>query len=263
LPSEDFNLETGENWLHIEESDPHKIAQIIVDIHDNTTRDKMWDLQVISPQNDSDMAIACENLNQLLSRKLNPLRAKWAGHNEERVKGKFGPGDKVVRRKNGFVELMTPVDNASYSFDESDEKTFTWRDRDYFLNKIHIVNGDIGHILDMNEGKGGYIIVHFKNPDRLCKLSMAESHLQLAYCITCHIAQGSGYPVVIFPLHDSFYWRDGSGLWNRELVYTMFSRVIDAGITVGNLSALKTAISRKTVNKRRTLLARFLKGATK
>jgi hypothetical protein len=43
----------------------------------------------------------------------------------------------------------------------------------------------------------------------------------------------------------------------------MFSRVIDAGITVGNLSALKTAISRKTVNKRRTLLARFLKGATK
>jgi exodeoxyribonuclease V alpha subunit len=78
-----------------------------------------------------------------------------------------------------------------------------------------------------------------------------------AYAITVHKSQGSGFPYVIVPVHNSFY----AELFCRELFYTAISRAEKLLITVGQWSAIVAAIGRKTVHKRRTTLVRRLRAA--
>jgi len=267
-PSKVLDLSIGENLFHMEIKGDERIAHEVVALHDCTDRNPMWDIQVISPQNDR-LPIACENLNNLLSRKLNPKgfisehQNKW---------DKFRVGDKIVRTKNGFVDLMVPAHGLSaddpyfaeeledFSFDDAAD--FRWKGKDYYINKTYVVNGDIGQVLAVEKIYGKrYVIVEFKNPYRLCCLPAGESHIAPAYCITCHKAQGSGFPVVILPVSNTFHWNNytQSGLWCREMFYTEISRGIDVVITVGEFSAIEAAIGRKTIDKRKTNLARFIK----
>jgi len=250
-----INLETGDNWVHIEESDPNTIADIIVWLHGNTVRDPLWDLQVISPQN-SKLPIACANLNRLLSAMFNPQNHSINEKEDEHL-SKYAIFDKVVRLKNGSVPCLIEED-----VDIFQNNIFSWKDKHYKIDKTYVVNGDIGQILDILKVKGGNkVIVQFMNPDRLCLLPLGDAQIQLAYAVTCHKFQGCGSPVVILPVHHSFYWdnRTNNGLWNRELFYTMVSRAEDVLITVGKFSAIELAVSRKTVHRRKTRLARFIK----
>ena len=91
---------------------------------------------------------------------------------------------------------------------------------------------------------------------------MADHNLIAAYAMTCHKAQGSGFPYVIVPVHGSFYWnhRTQTGLFNRELVYTMFSRAEKLLVTVGQFHSIVQAIGRKTVDNRKTRLASLIAG---
>lgn len=273
-PSPEFDPENGENWIHIEESNPAKIAKIIVGLHDKTDRNPMWDLQVISPQIEKPEFICCDDLNNMISLKLNPKRAKFSAEDENRRRTSYYPGDKVVRTKNGFVEIMIPVSEEGHrqctdkelygQFVYDNEGDFEWNHRDYFIKKTYVVNGDIGQVLDIGTfGRQKFVIVRFRNPDKLCRLPVYEAHLSLANCITVHKAQGSGFPVAIMPVHSSYYWdhRNQSGIWHREEFYTMISRAIDVAITVGEFSAIGLAIGRKTSHKRRTNLVSFLKEA--
>lgn len=265
-PASELNLEAGENWIHIEEKNPDKIAQIIVELFDCTNRDKFKELQVASPQND-DSPIACANLNKILSAKLNPGRSRFQEDGTASQLARYGPGDKVVRNKNGFVELMEEVPGEDkeeiYSdfYSDDENKTIYWNNKSYYITKTYIVNGDVGRIISIEKmGDKRYAIVQFENPDKLCRIVNSESHLSLAYAMTVHKMQGSGFPVVIAPLYD-FYWNDisKSGLWCRELVYTLKSRAIELLITVGKLSSLASAVRNKTVHRRKTLLTDFIK----
>lgn len=262
VPSRTLNLSKGENLFHIELSDMDEIAQEILDLHDSTDRDPVWDIQVISPQNDS-LPIACENLNNLLSKKLNP---KGYVSEFQSKYDKYRIGDKIVRTKNGFVELMVPseIDPSSLEdeFDFDSFPDFSWKGNDYFINKTYVVNGDMGTVLDVNKfGSKYFVIVQFRNPDRLCRIPVSESNIAPAFAMTVHKAQGSGFPVVICPVHNSFYWNryTESGLWHREMLFTILSRGIDVVITVGESSAIEAAVSRKTIDKRKTNLSQFIR----
>jgi intein/homing endonuclease len=72
--------------------------------------------------------------------------------------------------------------------------------------------------------------------------------------------QGSGFPIVIMPL-SNFYWnpRDNTGLFSRELIYTLFSRPSERLITVGRIQELYRAVSRITTNQRQTRLKEMVK----
>jgi exodeoxyribonuclease V alpha subunit len=280
IPSAEFDPERGENWIHLEESDPAAIADRIVQLHTQTDRDPLWDLQVISAQN-SRLPIACSNLNKLLSKHFNPNShsqpTKEDGTTEEY--SRYDINDKVVRKKNGMVSLMIPLDVGAAGVENWDDfddfspsllslgsqesDIVGWRNRDYQLAKTYVVNGDIGQVLDIipRPRSGKQVVVRFFNPDRICLIPYGESHLSLAYCITVHVSQGSGFPVVIFPVHDSYYWdsRNDVGLLHSELLNTAFSRAEQVLITVGTMSSIRKAVSRKTVHKRKTRLARFIR----
>ncbi len=276
-----------ENWCHIEASDPAAIAEIVAGLCRPYASfpDPVWDIQVISAQHERP-GFGCRNLNRLLSRKLNS--GYWASQETVAATGTRGdgggggesgeiddesglieplfvPGDKVIRRKNG------PADEAVLVDEESDRQPpqridWTWRDQSYSFVPTALVNGDMGTVEDVIQGgeRQTWVVVRFRNPHRLCRLAYGECHLQRAYAITVHSAQGSGFPMVVVPVHASHYWdaRTGTGIWCRELIYTAISRAEKVLITVGNFEAIRMAIGRRTIGKRRTRLKELIEATS-
>jgi exodeoxyribonuclease V alpha subunit len=265
--ADEINLPT-QNWIHIEIADPHDIAAKIVELHSAPARtfDRVWDRQVVTPQKQK-LAFACDNLNRLLSAALNPqpLDGRGGSGSDDSEEGgpDFRPGDKVVRVKNGIVDEL-----VEWSDQDDDDAPggkaipdLIWDGRSWFAREIPVVNGDMGTVEGIVETrKGVFVIVRFRDPDRLCRLAYAESKIISAYAMTCHKAQGSGFPYVIVPVHHAFYWdaKREKGIFNREWIYTAISRAEKLLVTVGQWSAIEAAVGRKTVHKRRTTLERRL-----
>lgn len=262
-PSPKVDLPNGENWVHLEIPDPMQIAQQVVKLHESAKRngnyDPEWDMQVISPEKRKP-GVGCNYLNKLLADLLNPYRKMDPAKVESDDMGApvpFERGDKVIRTKNGLCDRMV---NAAEC--DGDSPLFRWDGRRYGLIETDIVNGDMGTVLDIvQEGDNWYVVVQFRTPDRLCRLPYGECHLELAYAVTCHKSQGSGFKYVIVPVHDSFYFntRTGEGLWNREMIYTLLSRAETLLVTVGSAQAIRSAVGRPTVQRRKTRLAQLMR----
>ncbi len=270
-----------DNWSHIEEGDPGRIGEIIAELCRpySSFPDATWDIQVVSAQHGRP-GFGCKALNRTLSRKLNPdgNRDKTASQemvddgshngNDQDDGDAFDPsfivGDKVIRRKNGLADLMVPIELREDGEPRAGEHVdWTWREQPYLLRETAVVNGDMGIVEDIVIARrSSSVVVRFRNPERLCRLPYGDCHLQRAYAITCHSAQGSGFPMVIVPVHRSHYWdaRNNTGLWCRELIYTAISRTEQVLITVGQFESIRESISRKTIDRRRTRLAGLIRG---
>lgn len=251
-----FDAEKKKNYRHIECEDMDEIANIIVKLHENTSRNPITDLQVVTAENGR-LPIGCANLNRLLSRVLNKTEGKEVEDNEDDERIKFRKGDKVVRTKNEECDLMV-------EYDENDPDHYSqweWNGQEWTFIPSFIVNGDLGVVRDVVENHSGrYVVVQFWFPDRLMRLPLGECHLLQAYAMTIHRMQGSGSKYVIVPVHKSFYWNNktNQGLFNRELLYTGISRAEEVLVTVGQREAIKLAIGRKTVQQRKTRLKRLI-----
>lgn len=119
-------------------------------------------------------------------------------------------------------------------------------ENDYAL-KLH--NGEIGIVLAASDRHleisfGGNTVIYRKK--NLEKLS-------LAYAMTIHKAQGSEYPVVIIPVHQSM----GQAL-TRNLIYTGLTRAKKKCILIGSKETLLTALKR--IDSHRSLLSERLAG---
>lgn len=268
-------LPPTENWVHIEENDPNRIAETIVDLHRNASNfDPFWQFQVVSAQR-SKHPFACDNLNDRLSFVLNPPKGEpvaqsW-GASDDGPRMPFRVGDKVIRRKNGTADELRPPGPSSGFIDDEDDlhpedtparPEWKWDGKPWKFVETPIVNGDMGTVLAIvPEERQTWVVVKFRDPERIVRLPWTEHHMQLAYAITCHSAQGSGWPVVIVPVHTAFFFdtTTGQGLWNRELFYTSISRSEQVLITVGPWAAVRAAIGRRTVDRRKTRLVGLLR----
>jgi len=269
--------------------------------NENSRFDPVWGMQAVSPQNGKS-PMGCDHLNRKLSEVLNDWRRhndKPVQADEPGFDPPFVIGDKVVRTKNGLCQQMIrdnqprassdPASKGSgnqasdtnitdeLDFDEdlrfttapSDEEvpTWIWENTRYKLIETDIVNGDMGEVIDIVPGDKGdsYVVVRFRTPDRWCRLPFSKHHLVSAYALTCHKAQGSGFPYVIVPVHESFWWdhKTGQGLFSREWLYTAISRAEELLVTVGQFSAIRKAVGRKTVHRRRTRLVQRIREAKK
>jgi exodeoxyribonuclease V alpha subunit len=252
------------NWTHVERQDENSILDLIREIHvryiaQNGIEKAKSELQVVSPQKVK--ALGCHSLNRMLAAIINPDEGPIPESKSKDEDSEISPRnhDKVIRTKNGFVKELTT--NAP-RFEEDEDgmysapKTTVFNGEEYYIGECYVVNGDSGEVMGF---KGSDIIVKFSNPDRLCLLPKSEAHISLAYALTTHKCQGSGFPIVIMPLWD-FYWNPklNTGLYCRELLYTSFSRPIERLITVGQLSSLRKAVSRVTIHQRKTRLVDML-----
>jgi exodeoxyribonuclease V alpha subunit len=217
VSSSHLDPESGLNFRHIEESDPFVIQAIIRDLVT-----KRLPMRGYDPVWDVQVLSPMNERTALACLDLNVL-LQGALNMYPPVPGTpFRISDKVIQRKN-----------------ESISSEF-------------VVNGDLGEIKNINDAE---IEVQFLYPDRLVRIKRKAHHLQLAYCITIHKAQGSEFPVVIIPVHSCF-----GGHFNRELIYTAISRARDITITVGQWDAVEKAVGRVGSMKRITRLAELIKG---
>jgi exodeoxyribonuclease V alpha subunit len=259
-PGTEISLPT-ENWVHLERSIPAEIGDTIVvlyeSIRNNGNYDPYWDVQVISPQIRTD-GIGCEPLNQRLSDLLNPRREGY-GQESPGFTPDFRVGDKVVRTKNGVVDLLSP-----YRPFIDERVDCRWDGKEWSISEVDVVNGDMGTVVAIEVGaKESHVVVQFRTPERLCRLPYSDPNIIPAFAMTVHKAQGSGFPVVITPVSLLFHWnpRTETGLNSLENFYTNISRTEKILFTVGQWAAVEAITRRRTIHHRRTLLAGRLREA--
>lgn len=214
-PCSKLDINSGFNLRHIEVSSASGIAETIQKLIDKAKDptsnlhgyDPIWDIQVISPTN-SRSPLSCDGMNEVLQKQLNPLP-----EGKVQAEGfKFREGDKVIQIKNAKVD-------------------------DAYGLQTFVVNGDMGKIVELKE-ESNKMLVQFFDPERIVPISKKRNDLLLAYCVTCHRVQGSETPIAIIPVHKLFQY-----FVNRSWIYTAISRAKVMCFTIGQFSAIESAIT--------------------
>jgi len=153
----------------IEEGNPEKVVQIVVDlcrrrIPDRFGLDPRRDVQVITPMHRG--SVGTFYLNQVLQKALNSASGEVNMLDET-----FTSGDKVMQLKNDYLK--------------------------------EVFNGDIGTIASIQKETESVMVDY---DGRMVSYDFTElDDLSLAYAITVHKSQGSEYPAVVIPLLTLHY----------------------------------------------------------
>jgi len=155
--------------------------------------------------------LGAQALNRELQELLNP-RGRELRAGERR----FREGDRVIQLRNNYDKL--------------------------------IFNGAIGRIaaVDPQRGRVG---VNFDEGH--AEYDLAElDEIGLAYAISIHKSQGSQYPAVIIPIHQSHYL-----MLRRNLLYTAIARAERVCVLVGTRAAMRQAVRNADERRRFSRLA--------
>jgi exodeoxyribonuclease V alpha subunit len=188
------------------------IRHLVTDFLPKHGIDPIKHVQVLCPATRGD--IGTRQLNTMLQQVLNPLSPG---------KGELARGGHTLRVGDRVIQQVN----------------------DY---QREVFNGDMGTIasIDLEEQE---VVVQFAERD--VTYDYADlSELALAWAVTVHKAQGSEYPVVIFPVFMQHYL-----LLSRNLLYTGLTRAKHLAILVGPTKAIGLAVKRVLDRQRYTALA--------
>lgn len=145
-------------------------------------------------------------------------------------------GDRVINRKNHYDTITREI-YERYGFD-----------KDSPVEPIY--NGNLGFVTDI---KDDYIVVDFKQQGEVVVPKAYWEDILLGYVVTTHSFQGSQSPYVVVGLDMSAYT-----LLSRELLYTQLTRSKKYCVLVGQINAIKKAISISRVSIKQTWLKELL-----
>jgi exodeoxyribonuclease V alpha subunit len=115
-----------------------------------------------------------------------------------------------------------------------------------------IFNGAIGRVAAVDSGRGKVGVV-FEEGHAEYDLSDLDE-LGLAYAISIHKSQGSQYPAVVIPVHQTHYL-----MLRRNLLYTAITRAERVCVLVGTRNALAQAVRNEDERRRFSRLAERLR----
>jgi len=152
-------------------------------------------------------------------------------------KTKFRTGDRVINTKNipdldvwnGTTGTVHAIDQDGGIWVRTDIPVIDWSKSTDEKNAVYT-----SHVLFAKDNR---------------------KHLQLAYALTVHKAQGSQYRNVLMCCFN----RDGWGLLDRSLLYTGVTRTKSACCVVGELSSVWAAINK--VNHKKTIIQQLAEAA--
>ena len=218
----DLSNAKGGDFFFIEEEDPGKLIDLIVNLVDSRLPkaygfDAFDDIQVLAPMNRG--AIGNRNLNEVLQKKLNPSYEPLV-----KMGRTFHDDDKVMQIRNNY---------------EKD-----------------VYNGDVGRIrkIDRTEQE---VIVTFPDSDRERDVPYDFTDLDqltLAYAVSIHKYQGSECPCVVMPLVMGHYM-----MLYRNLIYTGITRGKKLVVLAGSKKAIAMAVRNDKAVKRFTGLGEVMK----
>jgi hypothetical protein len=109
----------------------------------------------------------------------------------------------------------------------------------------NIFNGDIGYIKQIDNENGNFVIEY---PTKVVLYSRSElDQIDLAYCLTIHKCQGSGYKTVIAIIDNTHY-----ALLDSCLLYTALTRAKKRCLLLAEPSAFKKCINQNSSIARQT-----------
>lgn len=229
------------------------IMSTIVKFRDNPNK-KNSDIQVLSAMKKGGLGVP--KLNQGIQDLLNPHPDKGEKKPFVVVQGKeLRLGDRVIQNGN-FYEALGFNNLKEY-------KEYIHLEGDTG-EKASVFNGTIGYIVEMNVNATGEIegvlaefesydgnqLIYYHNTGETKEVGM----LDLAYAITCHRSQGSGFKTVLFAFDYSAFM-----LLSKEFVYTGITRAVENCLMFVENTALHHAIKQTHSGNRKTYLSEFLK----
>lgn len=177
------------------------------------------DLQIVVPMK-SRGDLSANNLNKQLQEIFNPNQSKFLKRGEKIIK----LNDKVIHNGNNY--------------------------------ETGVFNGQIGIVEDIVTVEDEKCLqINFKETNTTVFYSTSDfDKIDLAYAITCHRSQGSGWKNVIVGLNYSAYM-----MLNKQWCYTALTRASKYCVMVAENRALRHAIRTNNSNKRNTFLLSMLK----
>lgn len=172
------------------------------------------DIQVLTPKHKGTLGTV--NLNHQIQQALY-RRRKSEAENTAITPASFVSGDRVLHTKNNY--------------------------------RLGIFNGQCGSVQTVTEGT---VTVRYGEQEVLYTGTMLEQ-LTHGFAMSIHRSQGSEYPFVIIPIHESQY-----PMLNRELLYTALTRGQRMVVFIGSRRALAMAVKNSTTGMRQTRLKQLL-----
>ena len=177
------------------------------------------EIQILMPMNVGEVGTI--KVNKAIQAIVNP---QSNNKKEIRIKDRvFREGDRVMQTKNN-----------------------------YDLN-MEVFNGDIGKIIEINNGEKMEMIVRFSDSKEVIYSKIDIFDLDLAYAVSIFKAQGSDFDCVILPLMKAHY-----RMLYKQLIYTGITRAKKFAVFVGEREAFKIAVSVSKENTRQTSLRHML-----
>lgn len=210
---------------------------------------KIDDVQVLVPQRKGPLGSI--NMNKEIQKLINP---REIGTKEIEVSTLdniifFRENDKVMHITNSYDSIRYKKENNQYiPLKDSSNNV-----------QLGVFNGDMGVIeeiifqtIDFDEEE--IIAVKYDGFYILYKKEELKNIIH-SYALTIHKSQGSQFPVIIMPIHFSYFQK----MLYRNLGYTGVTRAQNTVVMIGQMGAIKYMIDTIDTSKRYTLMQLFLK----
>ena len=154
-----------------------------------------------------------------------------------------------------FQEEFLP--SATTPLIEAQDKEFHLGDKVIHTknnSELCVYNGEVGFVKSLNFMPENMLTVEYST-EKSVNYSLSDlEQLDLAYGLTVHKSQGSEFPVVIIPVHESIL----HGL-NKNLLYTALTRAKKMVLLIGSKQALSAGMRNKeNIGERRSMLVQKL-----
>jgi exodeoxyribonuclease V alpha subunit len=178
------------------------------------------------------------------------------GKEDPDAKGAGGMQSTVASLNQAIMEIVNPRKGESKKIAAGDRVINTKN-----LPGLNIWNGTTGEVVSIDMDGGVWIKLDTPIADPFLDrqtdsvlLSREEAkHLELAYALTVHKAQGSQYRRVVFACLS----RDSFALLDRPLIYTAITRTRQHCVVMGQVEAFRAGIGR--IKTKRTVLQELAK----
>lgn len=183
-----------------------------------------------------------EGIQELIVMSVNRLKEKGYRDSEIQILTPMRKGGLGVDSLNYLIQnILNKRQSNKLEIRVSERKTLRVGDRVIQTKNnpdLSIFNGEIGYITEMDNPNSinFTLTIDFGDKDvTVTKEDLVD--LELAYALTIHKSQGSEFPVIIMPFHNTL-----DSMLTRNLVYTGITRAKDIVVSIGNIDSLNQSV---------------------